>query len=340
MNAPASPDRVIRIWLLIAAALVALMVLVGGATRLTDSGLSITEWKPVTGTLPPLSDEAWQAEFEKYKQIPQYQLLNKGMELAAFKSIFWWEWGHRLLGRIIGAVMLLPFVFFVVTGRLRGTLAWKIFGIGLFIGVQGTIGWIMVASGLKPGMTAVAPTRLALHLVCALLIFVMLLFTAFGLGRAPAKANPLKGTAYGVLVLLFVQITLGALVAGNDAGLAYNTWPLMDGGIAPASSALLARPVFIENFVDNVALVQFNHRIGAYLLLIFALWHAMRAKAFGAPAEKRQAVGIAHVLLIQAAIGIATLLLMVPVPLALLHQAMALLLLFLLSRHIAQLRYS
>ncbi len=339
MPAASSPDKAIRLWLLFTALLVALMVLVGGATRLTDSGLSITEWKPVTGALPPLSDAAWAEEFAKYQKIPQYELVNKGMDLAAFKRIFWWEWGHRLLGRVIGAVMLLPFVFFVVTGRLRGALAWKIFGIGLFVGVQGAIGWIMVASGLKPGMTAVAPTRLALHLVCALLIFVMLIMTALGLGKGESKPNPLKRTAYPLFVLLFLQITLGALVAGNDAGLAYNTWPLMDGGFAPSLEALFARPVWFENFIDNVALVQLNHRLGAYALLAFVLWHAMRAKAFGTPREAKQAVGMAHLTLAQAAIGIATLLFVVPLPLALLHQAMALVLLAMLTRHVASLRW-
>ncbi len=282
MSDQMTQHRIIRRWLLLVAGLVVLMVLVGGATRLTDSGLSITEWKPVTGTLPPLTEAQWQAEFAKYRAIPQYELINKGMDLAGFKTIFWWEWGHRLLGRIIGAAMLLPWLFFVWRGMLRGALAVKTFGIGLLIGFQGLIGWLMVASGLKPGMVAVAPVKLMTHLGFAFLIFALLLWVAFGLkprseGRELVK--PLRLSAVVVSGLLVLQILLGALVAGNDAGLAYNTWPLMDGGLTPSAEALFARPLWIENFVDNVALVQLNHRLVAYALLAAALWHYLRARA-------------------------------------------------------------
>ncbi|GAU85374.1 COX15/CtaA family protein [Bosea sp. BIWAKO-01] len=328
----------IRRWLWIVAALVFAMVVVGGATRLTGSGLSITEWRPVTGAIPPLSDAAWALEFEKYRASPQYQLLNAGMALSEFKFIFWWEWGHRQLGRFIGLVYLLGFL--VVA--LRRLLPWRqsavLFGMGLLLGLQGTIGWIMVASGLQPGMIAVAPVKLTLHLTFAGLFFAAVV--AFATWLTPLRrVEQARGrvAAWVLLVLTFAQIALGGLVAGSRAGFTFNTWPLMDGGLVPASSTLFAQTPLWENFVDNVALVQFNHRIGAYLLLAAALWHAvaMRRAAPGSGSAKR-ATAIAGLTLAQAALGIVTLLLVVPLWAGLAHQALAFMVLAMTVVHVTR----
>lgn len=319
----------IRRWLWIVAALVFVMVIVGGATRLTGSGLSITEWKPITGALPPLSAEAWVSEFAKYRESPQYRLLNEGMSLGEFQFIYWWEWGHRQLGRFIGLVYLLGFL--VVA--LRRLLPWRqtlvLFGLGLLLGLQGTIGWIMVASGLEPGMVAVAPVKLTLHLTFAGLFFASVV--AFATWLTPLRrVEPARGrnVSWLLLVLIFAQIALGGLVAGSKAGLTYNTWPLMDGALVPPSSALFVQAPLWENFVDNAVLVQFNHRLGAYLLLALALWHtlSLRRSAPGSGAAKR-ATAIAGLTLAQGVLGIVTLLLVVPLSAGLAHQALAFLVL-------------
>jgi cytochrome c oxidase assembly protein subunit 15 len=328
----------IRRWLWITAALVFVMVVVGGATRLTGSGLSITEWRPVTGAIPPLSDAAWALEFEKYRASPQYQLLNAGMALAEFKFIYWWEWGHRQLGRFIGLVYLLGFL--VVA--LRRLLPWRqsavLFGMGLLLGLQGAIGWIMVASGLEPGMVAVAPVKLTLHLTFAGLFFASVVAFATWL-TPPRRAEAARGraAAWILLALTFAQIALGGLVAGSRAGFTFNTWPLMDGGLVPAASTLFAQTPFWENFVDNVALVQFNHRLGAYLLLALALWHAfaMRRAAPGS-GPARRATALAGLTLAQGALGIATLLLVVPLWAGLAHQALAFLVLAMAVVHVTR----
>jgi cytochrome c oxidase assembly protein subunit 15 len=327
MASAADPARPVRLWLYAVAFLVLVMVVVGGATRLTGSGLSITEWKPLTGALPPLSAADWQAEFERYRQIPQYQLVNRGMSLAEFQFIYWWEWGHRQLGRFIGVAFFLPWLWFVLRGTVRGKLALALLGIGLLGGFQGAIGWVMVASGLKEGMTAVAPLKLALHLTTACVIFAALVFTARRLTPREAAPPPpfrLRLTARLLLGLLLVQIALGALVAGSKAGLVYNTWPLMDGRLVPAASTLFFETPWIENFIDNHALVQFNHRLTAYLLLALAIWHTLAAR--GQPG----AGGAWHVaggVLAQGVIGIVALLLVVPLWAGLLHQGFAVVLL-------------
>lgn len=319
----------VRRWLWAVAALVFVMVVVGGATRLTGSGLSITEWKPITGALPPLSAEAWASEFAKYRASPQYQLLNQGMSLGEFQFIYWWEWGHRQLGRFIGLVYL---VGFLVVAGLR-LLPWRqtlvLFGMGLLLGLQGTIGWIMVASGLQPGMIAVAPVKLTLHLTFAALFFASVI--AFATWKTPLRRiEPARGRAMAwvLLALLFGQIALGGLVAGSRAGFVYNTWPLMDGALVPGVETLFVRPAFWENFVDNAALVQFNHRLGAYLLLALALWHmvSLRKAAPGSGGAKR-ATAILGLTLSQAALGIVTLLLVVPLWAGLAHQALGFLVL-------------
>ncbi|MGV6872436.1 COX15/CtaA family protein [Pseudochelatococcus sp. B33] len=323
--------RAVRLWLAAVAALIVLMVIVGGATRLTGSGLSITEWRPVTGALLPLSESAWMAEFEKYRATPQYQLLNHGMTLAEFQFIYLWEWGHRQLGRLIGFVYLLPLVWFALRGVVRGGFLASLVAIGLLGGAQGGIGWIMVASGLTPGMTAVAPVKLMLHLVAACGLFVAVVWIMVGLrGPWPQVAAPrrLRTAATLLIAALLFQIALGALVAGLGAGLSYNTWPLMAERLVPEGHLLLQESPWWRNFAESIALVQFNHRIGAYVLLALALWHAWDAHRL-APGSKaaRMARVLAMLVVGQAAIGITTLLLVVPLWAALLHQAMAVLML-------------
>jgi cytochrome c oxidase assembly protein subunit 15 len=324
----------VRVWLIVLAALVVLMVAVGGATRLTGSGLSITEWRPVTGAIPPLTSEAWQTEFAKYRQIPQYELLNRDMSLEEFKFIYWWEWSHRQLGRLIGLVFFLPFAWFWLRGAVRGRLALALLGVGILGALQGAVGWIMVASGLEPGMTAVAPIRLTLHLMLASLILAALVWIATGL-REPAGSSPAAGEgravrlgAYVLVALILAQIALGGLVAGSKAGLTYNTWPLMEGRLIPPAATLFSTTPLVENFVDNLALVQFNHRVVALVLVGFALWHALSAwRAVPGSAAAGRAGALAALALVQMALGIATLVFVVPLWAGLAHQLMAMALL-------------
>lgn len=315
-----------RAWLYLLAALVVAMVAVGGATRLTGSGLSITEWRPVTGALPPLSAEAWAAEFEKYRDTPQYRILNQGLGLSDFKVLYAWEWGHRLLGRFIGLAFFLPLAWFWWRGALSRRLGLGLLGLGILGGLQGAIGWIMVASGLQPGMTAVAPLKLALHLTMASLILCGLVWLAAGERDRPVAPAParLRATAIALPVLVLVQIFLGGLVAGSHAGLVHNTWPTMDGALVPPFETLFSVRPLVENFVDNLTLVQFNHRMTAYLLLAVALLHAIDARlSLPGSGVARRATGIAVLVAAQAALGIATLLLAVPLHAALAHQVFA-----------------
>ena len=326
----------VRAWLFALAGLVFAMALLGAATRLTGSGLSITEWRPVTGVVPPLSAEAWAAEFAKYRASPQYELLNSGMSLADFKTIFWWEWAHRLLGRLIGLAFFGPLVWFFARGVVRGRLALALFGLGLLGAVQGAVGWIMVASGLKPGMVAVAPVKLMLHLTLASLILAGLVSLATGLAERPAE--PVRpGTRRGaraLLALVLVQIALGGLVAGSKAGLTYNTWPLMDGALVPPLAALFALRPLIDNFAANVVLVQFNHRLLAYLLVVAALAHALAVRrAEPGSSAARRASALAGIAVLQMALGIVTLLWAVPLWAGLAHQALALALLAMAAVH-------
>jgi cytochrome c oxidase assembly protein subunit 15 len=297
------------------------MVLVGGATRLTESGLSIVEWKPLTGTVPPLSESAWQAEFQKYKTIPQYQQVNRGMTLEEFKLIYWWEWAHRLLGRLIGVAFLLPFLWFLWRGAvepaLRGWL-WAIFGLGA---LQGAVGWWMVASGLAERVN-VSPYRLAFHLTLACAIFALVVWTIQRL-RPQRLANApmrLRATAIVLLALVLGQIYWGALVAGLRAGLLYNTWPLIDGGLVPAASNLFFNEPWWRNLFENPLTVQFTHRMIAYALWIAALAHAIDCVRAG---RAGLSIVLALAVTIQVGLGIATLLSQVPISLALAHQGMA-----------------
>ena len=312
----------VRAWLYLVAVLVLAMVAVGGATRLTGSGLSITEWRPVTGAVPPLSAADWAAEFEKYRGTPQYRILNQGMGLSDFKVLYFWEWGHRLLGRILGLVFFLPLAVFWWRGLIGRRLGLGLLGLGLLGGLQGAIGWIMVASGLKPGMTAVAPLKLALHLSTASLILAGLVWLAVGERRGAVAAAParLRLAACALPALVLVQIFLGGLVAGSHAGLLYNTWPTMNGDLIPPASDLFAVKPWIENFVDNAALVQLNHRLLAYAIVLLALVHAVDARGSGAGGR---AAGVMVLVLAQMALGITTLLLAVPLWAALAHQVLA-----------------
>jgi heme a synthase len=322
-KAPAT--TAVRWWLLSVAALIAIMVLVGGATRLTESGLSITEWKPVTGALPPLNDEQWSQAFEGYKAIPQYRELNAGMTLPEFKSIFWWEWSHRLLGRMIGVVYLLPFLWFMWRGSLGGELKrrlWVIFALG---GLQGAVGWWMVASGLSQRVE-VSQYRLATHLVLALLIYAAIVWTLRRLTvRSPIVATAgSKATSVILLVLTFVQLYLGALVAGLRAGKVYNTWPDIDGGFIPSTARLFFEQPWWRNLFDNPLTVQFEHRMTAYTLFALAILHvaeAIRARADGTVVSG--ALWLLAAITLQATLGILTLLNQVPIDLALTHQAVA-----------------
>ncbi|MBR0894824.1 COX15/CtaA family protein [Bradyrhizobium tropiciagri] len=325
ISAKTSQLRAVRIWLLAVAGLIALMVLVGGATRLTESGLSIVEWKPVTGALPPLTEAQWTQAFEGYQKIPQYRELNAGMTLAEFKTIFWWEWSHRLLGRVIGAAYLLPFLYFLWRGAVSGELGrrlWIIFGLGA---LQGGVGWWMVASGLSERVE-VSQYRLATHLVLALLIFAAIVWTLRRLTDRPSVIAPLrlKITSAVLLVLTFVQLYFGALVAGLRAGRVYNTWPEIDGGLIPSSDRLWFETPWWRNLFDNTLTVQFEHRMTAYLLFALAIAHAIdavRARAGGAVIAG--AWWLVAAITLQATLGILTLLHQVPIDLALTHQAVA-----------------
>jgi cytochrome c oxidase assembly protein subunit 15 len=328
MTAPSqqvAPSRAVRWWLVVVAALIAAMVLVGGATRLTESGLSIVEWKPVSGALPPLSQEQWTQAFEAYKTIPQYRELNAGMSLGDFKTIFWWEWSHRLLGRVIGGVYLLPFLWFLWRGALNTGLRrrlWIIFGLGA---LQGGVGWWMVASGLSERVE-VSQYRLATHLVLALLIFAAIIWTLRRLAdAAPSTASlRLKITAGMVLGLTFVQLYLGALVAGLRAGRVYNTWPEIDGAWIPSAARLWFEAPWWRNLFDNTLTVQFEHRMTAYTLFALAVLHAIDAvRSRAGAATISGALALTAAITVQATLGILTLLYQVPILLGLAHQAVA-----------------
>ena len=323
----------VRWWLYLVALTLLAIFLVGGATRLTGSGLSITEWKPIHGVIPPLNDTEWQEEFAKYREIPQYQQLNKGMSLGEFKTIFWWEWSHRVLARGVGFLVALPLAFFWLSGMLERHLKPKLLGLLALGGMQGAIGWWMVASGLSERVS-VSQYRLATHLIMACLIFVATISIARGL--APHSAGPARDStrrfAGWLVVGVLLQVYLGALVAGLHAGLTFNTWPLMDGAIWP-DGLLTVTPAWL-NFFENPKTVQFMHRLGAYAIFVAALWHmvaTLRAEA-GSPHAARSVLLFALVAC-QAAIGIMTLLLVVPFGWALLHHGFAMIVLGFATAH-------
>lgn len=320
----------IALWLTVLAAMVALMVLVGGLTRLTDSGLSITEWNLVTGAVPPLSDAAWDAEFEKYKTIPEYELVNKGMTLEAFKTIYWWEWGHRQLGRLVGLVWAAGFLFFWAKKMIPPGWTGRLLLTGALGGLQGAIGWWMVASGLTGRMVDVASYRLATHLGLAFAIFGVLIWFAWQLRRDGAwllaarrrKLAALSGVSHGLMALVFVQILLGALVAGIDAGRGYVDWPLMNGEFLPSES--FDYTPFWTNFFENPALVQFIHRIIGYAVAIMAVVTFLKARRVGHAGAKGWALLALVITGLQVLLGIVTVMNAAPLHWAILHQLGAL----------------
>jgi cytochrome c oxidase assembly protein subunit 15 len=315
--------RAVAVWLLLCALAVALMVVVGGVTRLTHSGLSIVEWQPIVGTIPPLSDADWQATFEKYRQTPEYKLVNKGMSLAEFKGIFWWEYFHRLLGRTIGLVFLVPLAWFWLRGRIGARLGWKLAGVFVLGGLQGAMGWYMVASGLVDE-PRVSHLRLTAHLGLAFLILGAMLWVAFDLlyPRREGRDRGLARFAGVVAALVFLQVLLGGLVAGIRAGKAYNTFPLMNGHLVPPETFML-EPWWL-NFFNNMATVQLDHRLIAWLLVLLVPWLWWRVRSAGVPARARVAAHLLlAALLAQFALGVWTLLEAVPVALGAAHQGVA-----------------
>ena len=326
-------DPLIAAWLLICCFTVFLMIVVGGVTRLTHSGLSIVEWQPIVGTLPPLNDEQWREAFVKYQLTPEFRQVNFGMDIAGFKGIFWWEYFHRLLGRLIGFVFFIPYALLLLRRRLQGSLAWKLLGIFLIGGLQGAMGWYMVQSGLVDD-PRVSHLRLTAHLGIAFVIFAAMFWVALDLllprrpSGPPDPPDPriagLRRFADVLAALVFLMVLTGGLVAGIRAGYAYNTFPLMNGQMVP-SEIFMLEPLYL-NFFNNMATVQFDHRLLAWLLAFLVPWFWWRLLKSDAGSRARVA---AHVLLgafaIQIALGIATLLLVVPVPLAAAHQAGAVL---------------
>ncbi|MBE0691906.1 MAG: COX15/CtaA family protein [Aquamicrobium sp.] len=323
----------VRWWLYAVLVVLFALFVVGGATRLTGSGLSITEWKPIHGVIPPLNEAEWQEELEKYRQIPQYQELNKGMSLDEFKVIFWWEWAHRLLARGVGLLVAVPLAFFWLTGRLERHLKPKLVGLFLLGGFQGFIGWWMVSSGLSERLF-VSQYRLAIHLLLACLIFTATMLVARGL--APHSAGPAERStqrwAGWIVILVLFQIWLGALVAGLHAGLTYNTWPLMDGKLWP-DGLVTMEPAWI-NFFENPLTVQFVHRLGAYVLFAVSLWHAVAAwRAEPGSTHARRAIVLFLLVTLQAVLGILALLTFVHLHVALTHHALAIVVLGFAAAH-------
>jgi cytochrome c oxidase assembly protein subunit 15 len=330
-------DKTVAVWLLICCALIFLMVVLGGVTRLTRSGLSIVEWDPILGAIPPITQTQWDSAFDKYKQTPEYQKVNFGMTLGEFKGIYYMEWGHRLLGRLIGVVFLFPFLYFLIRRRIARTLTPKLVTMFVLGGLQGALGWYMVKSGLVD-IPRVSPYRLTAHLALAVIIYGYILWTALRLLHPRGSTMHSAGLQrFGVFVtaVIFLMILSGGFVAGSKAGFAFNTFPLMNGRFIPEGLFAL-RPVWI-NLFENIVTVQFTHRLLAYgLCLVISVfwWMAMRQAL---PTAVRLTLhGLLASLAIQVALGITTLLNLVPIPLAAAHQAGALVLfsLALLSLHL------
>ncbi len=332
--------RGVQIWLILLFALVMAMIMVGGLTRLTDSGLSITEWRPVTGALPPLNAADWAAEFAKYQASPQYRLLNDGMTLGAFKSIFWWEWGHRQLGRTIGLVWALGFFGFLLSGRMPRGWTGRLLLLGVLGGVQGAIGWWMVSSGLTGAMVSVASYRLAVHLGLAFAILGLIANSVFLLGRTEGallqarrlRLVPLRRLTTVLLGLAFLQVLLGALVAGIDAGRGFPTWPLMNGQFFPADAFYIpGRPAWAA-FFENPGLVQFTHRMAAYVLFAFGIYVFLRARASSFRSVRKAYHAVMGMLVVQVLLGIGAALTAAELGAAITHQVGAVVLWVLIVR--------
>ncbi|OUS08677.1 heme A synthase [Rhodobacterales bacterium 52_120_T64] len=321
-----SARRAIAGWLMALFALVVLMIVIGGMTRLTDSGLSITEWKPVTGAIPPMGEATWVVEFDKYKATPEYELQNVGMTMDEFKGIFWWEWGHRFLGRFIGMVWFIGFVWFALRRQIPTGWTGKLVSVGALGGLQGAVGWWMVSSGLEGRMVDVASYRLATHLGLAFFILGLIAWFVFELRRETAdllqarrrRESGLMTLGTLLVVVLFVQILLGALVAGIDAGRSFPTWPTMAGEFLPSES-FDYQPKW-SNFFENPALVQFNHRLlgyAAFLLAGFAWWHSRSSSLAGV---QLRFSWMMVMMFGQIVLGIVTVLYAAPVHAAIVHQ--------------------
>jgi cytochrome c oxidase assembly protein subunit 15 len=333
----------VRIWLMGLFALVVVMIAVGGLTRLTDSGLSITEWAPITGAIPPLSEADWQAEFNAYRAIPEYQLQNRGMSLEAFKVIYWWEWGHRQLGRVIGLVWAVGFFGFLVSRRIPPGWTGRLLGLGALGGLQGAIGWWMVSSGLTGTMLDVASYRLAVHLGLAFVILGLIAWYVFLLGRSEAeliqarrgREARLFSMGTGLMHFAMLQILLGALVAGIDAGRNYTDWPLMAGGVLPPDMFQITP--WWRNFFENDGTVQFLHRVAGYLLFVFAIVVWRRSRGSGNRATRFAFNAVLAAMAVQVVLGIVTVLYAAPVGIAIVHQlgAVALWVLILRARFLA-----
>ncbi|CAI3942949.1 Heme A synthase (CtaA) (PDB:6A2J) [Commensalibacter communis] len=326
-------NKSISNWLFFICFMLLCMIALGGYTRLTGSGLSIMDWRPVTGMLPPLSHAEWVRQFELYKTIPQYQILNNGFGLDGFKQIFWAEWSHRFLGRLIGFVVLLPLIYFVIKRAITRKLAIILFIIFILGGLQGGIGWFMVASGFRPNSTAVEPVKLVLHLSCAIALYIAILWTALSV-RTPQpdvsldknKIKPIRTLLWIDVVLVCITIIAGGFTAGTHAGHSFNTFPLMNGHLIPTDYASLSP--FLANFIDNVATIQFNHRLLATItaiMVLITLFLGLKTSATKSVKDSFMLMGWA--VLIQYALGVTTLLLVVPVWAGTIHQAFAIILL-------------
>ncbi len=319
--------RLVAIWLFTIAAMIMVMIVLGGATRLTGSGLSIMEWAPLLGALPPTTDAEWQRLFRLYQQIPQYTLMHQGFGIDGFKHIFWLEWTHRLWGRLIGVVFLLPMLWLGLTGRIQRQLLPRLGLLFLLGGLQGAVGWFMVASGFMPDSTAVSPYRLVIHLVLALTLYAAIVWTGLS-ALHPVRMRPLlprylRPLAFIALGAVCLTIVAGGFTAGLHAGLTYNTFPLMDGDWVPNGYTML-HPL-VRNFTENVATVQFDHRLLATLTLIIVSGLSVASWRSGLP--RGLAICLAAAVLVQYALGVTTLLMVVPVPIATLHQGGAVILL-------------
>lgn len=343
---PKGARGAIRVWLAVLFVLVVAMIALGGATRLTDSGLSITEWRPVTGAVPPMDDAAWQLEFEKYQQIPQFQEVNPEMDLAGFKQIYWWEWGHRQLGRLIGLVWAVGFFGFLIAKRIPPGWAPRLLGLGILGGAQGAIGWWMVSSGLAGStLTSVASYRLAIHLGLAFAILGLIAWYMLLLGRTEAETlrarrageAKLFSMTTGLMHLTFVQILIGALVAGLDAGRMYTGWPTMGGEWIP--STIWDPAMGWHNLFENPALVQFAHRMAGYLLAIFAVIVWLRARRSPHPVTRGAYTVMLAMVVVQIVLGVLNVLHASPLALALIHQIGAVILFTLIIRARYNARY-
>jgi cytochrome c oxidase assembly protein subunit 15 len=322
----AADTRAVQLWLYAVAALIFVTLVVGGATRLTESGLSITEWKPVTGVLPPISETEWQSEFGRYQEIPQYRQLNRGMTLDQFKTIYWWEWTHRLLARLVGAAFLLPFLFFLWRRAIPRSLKARLWTIFIGGAVLGAVGWWMVSSGLAgSARVSVSQYRLAFHLTLACIIYAAIVWTAREVSPRSSPGTPMRLRVFSLLIalLILLQIYLGALVAGLDAGMSFNTWPLIDGGFIPAAERLWFESPWWRNLFENTLTVQFDHRMIAYAVWLLAILHAADAWRNGGRRALVSAAVVALLVTAQAALGIITLLNVAPLGLSLAHQAFA-----------------